>query len=67
MSAATNNDAAVVRGDRQGGNEEFPANPPGLADAQPDDDKSSLESGQVSPAAQDEREETNNNNAVAPF
>ena len=40
-------------------NGEFPAMPVGLADLQDDDDKSSLESGQVSPEAFDERELNN--------
>lgn len=70
MSAATNNNN-INGGDMRnnnmhnggGGhttgksdNGEFPAMPVSLADLQ-DDDKSSLESGQVSPEAFDEREE----------
>ena len=69
MSAATNNDAAGGTGHGQrGGNDEFPSIPISLADLQDDDDKSSLESGQVSPEAFDERDNINASNSVnAPF
>ena len=61
MSAATNPEIAGASGargqDQRHGNEEFPNIPISLTDLQDDGDKSSLESGQVSPEAFDEKEE----------
>ena len=52
MSAVTGKDGGTARKEH----DDFAAMPISLADLQDDDDKSSLESGQVSPEAYDERE-----------